>query len=239
MKIDLNNIYFSADTNLPELCLDKEEKKTIIRFAEDSVIRKTTVAVWSFDKKDNEVVLGRIRLDVCILPNFNYMCDDDIFWLLDGENAELGESAEIILRYRKKVDKYREDRLSGNNKIAIVQMHEFYIDPQYRGLGISKKVLLTIPKMIETYFGIGRGYIAAYINPYKKQLSISDMDVANQIYCNEEMDPELYNIMRKTIENAGFKAVSRKKKEKHFVASFWNMDNIALKEGILEKLNYE
>lgn len=208
-NIDVDDLIIQATTLLPELFLDDNKIEIC-----ESNLRKTCINLGAYGDNYKFTSVAKMTINIGIYPN---MSNDELFDILDAENADMSDTILSIIDYREKTN-YREERYCP--KIAIVELHELYIDPEYRGMGLAQKILLRLPLIIETYFNIDCGYIGTYINPYKTQLSISEMDGEDFEYCDEDIEQDVYIKMRKTIEAAGFKAISRKKKEKHFVTSF-------------------
>lgn len=216
MKYDFENLYLKAEAVLPSICLDNE--RCTLSIQTYNQFRDTIINVTGFeDDSDEPIDLARIRLKVGIYPV--YLDDDELFAIVDAENVDSGSTISDILKYRKEIDCYHEDLLSEDQRIAIVELHELYIEPQYRGKGLSAEILFRLPNIIQSYFNIDCGYIGTYINPYRKQSTISEMPKYGEQYVGNKLDQETYKIMRRTIEVAGFRPISNKKKERHFVAS--------------------
>lgn len=92
--------------------------------------------------------------------------------------------------------------ISSGGNINVCYLHEFYINTEYRGQGLSEYLLCMIPTILNEYLGIVFGFVSTHIRPYKYQGRIEG-DVLSKIEYDDD-NAELMKIMEKPLLKVGF-----------------------------------
>lgn len=89
--------------------------------------------------------------------------------------------------------------------VNIAELHTFYISPEFRGLGIADFIFSKLNDLLQAEYNQVVYLLGAYVNPFRKQLSIEEIDMDKIEYCNgEEEDEELLKAMYRSLEKSDF-----------------------------------
>ena len=151
---------------------------------------------------DDEDAVAYMELRVCWYPGISNILD------ISDEDADSEESAATAMAYIK--DGIEEDDdVWEDEEIVVCEIHTFYISPDYRGMGLSKRLMLMIPYLLECYINCSDAVVTAYVNPFKNQECTADSEPVRtkREYGYDCADEELLSTMRKALTGIGFEDV--------------------------------
>lgn len=92
-----------------------------------------------------------------------------------------------------------------SSRINIGELHTFYISPEFRGLGIADFIYSKLNDLLYAEYNQVVYLLGVYVNPFKTQSAIEEMDMDNLEYCHgKEVDEKVLQAMYRSLEKSDF-----------------------------------
>ncbi len=236
----------SATANfVPMQVCGSKDKQTVLRNIYDSRTEVTINISREVYTDDDEEIIERYarvkiwlyRFSSCIayideIDKTDEITDEldelisEIFNVSDATGWETDTALLSAINYIKGGNCNIKELFSDPN-LDICYIHEFYIDPQYRGVGLSKYIFSLIPLILGECFGTYNGIITTYIAPYKIQGKLKNIDKNNNKYASNSGNPyvdsdedtKMKQIMARPLIELGFEEVEKN----HYATSIRNL----------------
>ena len=193
--------------------LIKNKIKTQIYHSANKKVTNVTFSVFDYNK-DDYIDIAEMIIWVYQFNLFDF--EEDCFEVLDANGWEDQTALEMAQEYFEENMDFCYD--SCIDILNVCYLKEFYICPQFRGQKLSEYLLSLIPSMMDSYFGICSGIITTYIEPYREQVSLEELDNfvekcrKDDIDCYTKENTELEQIMAKPLIKCGFRRLSNERK---------------------------
>ena len=130
----------------------------------------------------------------------NFQNFDEAVEFMEECSGDTCGAAETALSYYKKYPKRCRcirNHLDWDCGAEVIELHTFYVSPEFRGKGVATSILLHLPELLRQ-LNHDQGIITAYINPFNNQTkSLSDKNNGN--WCKgdfEDKGIERYSRMK-------------------------------------------
>ena len=177
----------------------------------------------------------------------NFEDFDEAVEYMDDCSGDACGAAETALSYYKKYPKrckhLKNDMVWGCGA-EVIELHTFYVSPEFRGKGIATSILLKLPELLGQ-LNIEQGIITAYINPFINQTkSLSDKDsvkwfkgyfedkvVERYSRMKTEESKEISKALEHIFEKCGFSKMGED--SEYYAVSMEYLRNQAVKKNIV------
>lgn len=144
-------------------------------------------------------------VELRMLPLESILGDVDLI----DDNADSFDSISPLLRLDEinmpaKYDEYWFTKYP-SSRINIAELHTLYISPEFRGLGIAEFIYSKLNDLLYAEYNQVVYLLGVYVNPFKKQLSIEEIDMDKVEYSHgKEVDDNLLKVMLRNLEKNDF-----------------------------------
>ena len=207
--MELNELYIEASLEHKELFYDIKNNELTASYSNpysainitftcyidesDALYDKCIEAGFEFPERSPVAFIKLYHLETASIEDIEE---------LDNINADLGLTVDAVSSACQ-CGFDESEYIDFDDLYHIFVLQNFYINPLFRGLGLSNKFKHLLPSLISYYFGCYDGLIITDLRPFKKQINISSLKDVEYIEKIDRKDTVVVKAC-KSLEKCGF-----------------------------------